>query len=205
MVTAIAKMSINNEFLGFKNADSLFILRENSKLNFEGPSEFSSKFLVRTSSNAELSIGKNTFFGSTVKLIGIYKISFGEGTRIAFESQVIDSDFHYIYNLDKKQVKPREKEITIGAYNWIGNRTTINKGAITKPFTIVTGSSIINKDYTVLEDKYVVLGGQPAKQIAKNIRRIYPLSIEVTLVTIFQEGQYTIPKALQLEIEHLFS
>lgn len=203
--TGMVKMGMNKEYLGIRNAASLFILRENSKLIFEGPSEFSSNFLVRTSSNATLTIGKNTFFGSTVKLICIYKIQIGEGSRIAFESQVIDSDFHYIYNLEKKQVKPREKPISIGAYNWIGNRTTINKGTITKPYTIVTSSSIINKDYTVLEDEYVVLGGQPAKQIAKNIRRIYPLSIEDKLVNIFQEGQDTIPESLQLEIEHSFS
>ncbi|QWX83324.1 hypothetical protein H0I23_12790 [Cellulophaga sp. HaHaR_3_176] len=200
----MVKMGMNKEFLSTEKGASLFVLREESKLIFKGPSEFSSNFLVRTGKGAKLTIGQDTFFGSTVKLVCIYQITIGEGSRIAFESQVIDSDFHYIYNLDKQEVKPREKAITIAPYNWIGNRTTISKGATTNPYTIVTSSSVLNKNYTRLEDEYVVLGGQPAKQITKNIRRIYPLDIEEKLVEHFEKEDQTMPLELKKNIEKSF-
>ncbi len=202
--SGMVKMGMNKEYLGIGYGASLFLLREDSRLIFEGESEFSNNFLVRTGKSATLKIGKDTFFGSTVKLVCINKVSIGEGTRIAFESQVIDSDFHYVYNLDRNQVKPREKEIRIGAFNWIGNRTTISKGAITKQYTIVANSSVVNKNFEMSEDNNVVLGGQPAIQIAKNIRRIYPLNIEERLVDFFHSGQGEISEELRLQIEQSF-
>jgi acetyltransferase-like isoleucine patch superfamily enzyme len=204
IVKGMIKMGMNKEFLGIHKGASLIILREKSKLIFQGPSEFSSNFLVRTGKGAKLTIGEATFFGSTVKLVCIYEITIGKGSRIAFESQVIDSDFHYTYNLDRQEVKPREKAIHIGQYNWIGNRTTISKGATTNPFTIVTSASILNKNYTKLEDKFVVLGGQPAKQISKNIRRIYPLDIEEKLVSHFEKSNESFPIELKHSIEQSF-
>ncbi|KGK29317.1 hypothetical protein [Cellulophaga sp. E6(2014)] len=198
------KMGMNKEYLGINKGASLFVLQENSKLIFYGNCEFSSNFLVRTGKEATLKIGENTFFGSTIKLVCINKITISEGSRIAFESQIIDSDFHYTYNLEKKEVKPREKEIYIAAYNWIGNRTTISKGTITKPYTIIASSSIANRDYTKVEDDYLVLGGQPAKQIAKNIRRIYPMNIETKLVDHFLSGTSIVSKELLQQIENSF-
>ena len=200
----MVKMGMNKEYLGTVSGASLIVLNNNSKLIFQGPSEFSSNFLLRTGQGAHIEIGKDTFFGSSFKLVCIKKITIGEQTRIAFESQIIDSDFHFTYNLEERKVKPREREIIIGAYNWIGNRTTISKGTRTKPFTIVASSSIINRDYTKNKEEFVVLGGQPARLIANNIRRIYPLDLENKLVQLFEEEIEKIPNQLQYEIEDSF-
>lgn len=200
----MVKMGMNKEYLGTQKGASLIVLRLNSRLVFYGSCEFSSNFLIRTGKDAELKIGKNTFFGSSVKVVCIKKITIGHYSRLAFESQIIDSDFHFTYNLEKSQVKPREKEIVLGDYNWIGNRTTIFKGTVTKPYTIIASSSIVNKNHTNIEDEFVVLGGQPAKLIAKNIRRIYPLELENKLVTNFEKGKEDISDELRYEIEQSF-
>ncbi|MDE3741474.1 hypothetical protein [Maribacter polysaccharolyticus] len=201
----MVRMGMNQEFLGTVKGASLIVLYPNSKLIFTGNSEFSSNFLLRTGEGAELKIGKDTFFGSSVKLVCIKKIVIGHCSRIGFESQLIDSNFHYTYNLEKKNVSPREGEINIGNYNWIGNRTTISKGTSTNPFTIIANSSIVNRDYTTIEDEYVVLAGQPAKVLAKNIRRIYDLELENRIFEIFKNDSEVIGKKIKDEIEISFN
>ena len=201
----IIKMGLNKEFLGTVKGASLIVLYPNSKLIFTGKSEFSSNFLIRTGEGAELIIGKDTFFGSSVKLVCIKKIVIGHYSRIGFESQLIDSNFHYTYNLEKKIVNPRESEIVIGDYNWIGNRTTISKGANTNSFTIIANSSIVYRDYTTIDDEYVVLAGQSAKVLAKNIRRIYDLELENKIFEIFKNDSGNIGDGMQNEIELSFN
>ena len=201
----LVRMGMNKEFLGTVKGSSLIVLEPYSKLIFKGKSEFSSNFLLRTGDGAELKIGKDTFFGSSVKIVCIKKVVIGNYTRIGFESQVIDSNFHYTYNVENKKVSPRENEITIGEYNWIGNRTTISKGARTKPYTIIASSSIVNRDYNILDDEYVVLAGQPAKVLAKNIRRIYSLELENKIFEIFKISPENIGKEIQNEIELSFN
>lgn len=199
------KIGLNKEYLGNVKGNSLIILNRNSKLVFKGDCEFSSGILIRIGNNAQLTFGKNSFIGSSCKIVCIRKVTFGDTLRLGFESQVIDCDFHYIYDLDNGEVSPREKEITIGRYNWIGNRSTISKGTSTNDFTIVGASSILNRNYTKIEDKYVVLAGQPAKQVAQNRRRIFSVDIENELVDYFAKGNSEITQELKDKIEASFN
>lgn len=184
----IVKIGANKEFLNTVKGPSLLILLEASKIVFEGPCEISSNALIRTGKNAELRFGKNVFLGSNVKTVCINKILIGEGTRIGFESQLIDSDFHYTYDTQKREVRPREKAIMIGKYNWIGNRTTINKGTKTGDFTIVASSSILNRNYNDSDSTKPLLAGAPAKILDNRIRRIFSLDIESELIQFFKRN-----------------
>lgn len=199
----MVKMGMNKEYLGIQDS-SLFILNKGSKMIFKGTCEVSSNFLIRVGTNAQLKFGSDCYLGSSSKVVCINKITLGKFSRIAFESQLIDSDFHYTYSLDTKAVKYREKEIFIGDYNWVGNRTTISKGARTSSYTIVAGSSILNKDYTNIADSYAVLAGQPAKLVSKNIRRIYSPYIEDILVEFFKNGGKQITEEMNQEIIRSF-
>lgn len=173
----MVKMGYNKEYLGAESR-SLIILEPNSTLVFNGKCEFSNGYLLRVGKRGHLSLGNNCFFGSSTKIVCINKISIGGFSRVAFESQIIDSDFHYLYNLKEETIGFRDKSIEIGAYNWIGNRTSISKGVKTKDYTIVGKSSLLTKDYSILSDNYCVLAGQPAKLITSNLRRIFSVGIE---------------------------
>ncbi|WP_405607775.1 hypothetical protein [Polaribacter sp. Asnod1-A03] len=197
-------MGSNKEYLGTTKGASLIVMDPSSKLIFYGPCQLSNNFLIRIGVQATLSLREGVFFGSGVKVICINSISVGKSSRIAFESQLIDSDFHYTYDLDREITKPREKRIIIGDYNWIGNRTTISKGTITGDFTIAAASSILNKNYTRIDEPYPVLAGQPAKLVVKNIRRIYDIDLEKRLAHFFEEGGTNIPESWKEDIKLSF-
>ena len=63
----------------------------------------------------------------------------------------------------------------------------------------------MNRDYNILDDEYVVLAGQPAKVLAKNIRRIYSLELENKIFEIFKNSPENIGKEIQNEIELSFN
>lgn len=197
------KLGANKEFLSTVKGASLIILSSGSKLIFEGPCEISSNFLLRLGENAELHFGSKVFLGSNVKTVCIKKISVGEGTRIGFESQLIDSDFHFVYNTDKKILNHREKEIIIGRYNWIGNRTSINKGCKTPEYSIIASSSILNRNYCNSESLMPFIGGAPAKIINNKLRRIFSLDIENEIIKYLREdGRIeNLPKEIIRRIE----
>ncbi len=182
----MVKLGRNTELFCGVSQSSLIILNQDSKLIFEGPCSIGNNFVLRISSGAELRLGKYTFFGGSVKIICTKKIHIKRYSRIAFESQIIDSNFHFMINTKDNSINRKGDEITLGEFNWIGNRTSITKGTKTKDFTIVSSGSILNKDYTKSENENIILAGAPAKEVASGFKRIFSLEIEKQLDKYFE-------------------
>ena len=121
--------------------------------------------------NAQLYIGENVSIGSNCKIICRNMIKIGNNNRIAWESQIIDTNFHYIKNIENGSVYRRENKVIIGNNNWFGNRSSIMPGTITNDFFITASNSLCNKDYTKLP-KYSLVGGSPAKLLQTNVVRV---------------------------------
>lgn len=179
------KLGKNNEFFNGVNGSAFILLEKGSNLIFEGPCAISNNFKIRLSSNAQLKFGAYTFFGSSIKFICTKSISIGAYTRCAFESQFIDSNFHYVYDESTKSVSRRDGAIVIGAFNWIGNRTTINKNTYTNDYTIVCAGSLLNKRYDDSKEKQM-LGGVPAKLIANGYVRVFSVETEKYINKYFE-------------------
>jgi acetyltransferase-like isoleucine patch superfamily enzyme len=81
-------------------------------------------------------------------------------------------------------VKPLTKPIYIGDYCWIGNRTTISKGAYLPDYTIIASNSLVNKNFSRL-GSYNLLTGVPADVKVQNVKRIYDTKFEMLYDTKF--------------------
>lgn len=154
-----------NFFAGFKTQ---FI--NSGEIHFKG------KFLIEAgtciNNSGKINFGDNGRIGECSKVIIINSLNIGCKARIAFETVIMDTDFHYIVNIQKGIAKKSYGEIKIGSYNWIGNRSMIKKGTITDDYTIVSSLSMLNKDYKS-EEKYPLIAGCPAKIISYGWRRVY--------------------------------
>ena len=125
------------------------------------------------SNNAILNFGtKKSFIGSNARIMCFEYISLGDTCEITWDCQIMDTSFHYIENLLDGEIKPLTKPIVIGNNVWIGNRTTISKGAILPDYTIVASNSLVNKDFTSIGENCLI-AGLPAKLKQQNIRRIF--------------------------------
>lgn len=186
----MVKIGVNAEsFSVVCHSSFISLTSKNSLITFEGPASISVNTKIRVIGNGHLTFGKYAYIGSDVRIVcngGI--INIGEYSRIAFESIIMNSGFHHVYNSNKNSITRATRPIEIGNYNWIGNRSTVSAGTRTKPFTIISSNSLLNKDYTLHGEEKQFLGGQPAKIITSGMQRIFSPKLEAEVSKWFNEN-----------------
>ncbi len=168
----------NDDFISKKGSYSLIKIR--GKVIFSGKVDFGHGITLNVAKKGTIEINKNVLIGAKVKILCEDSVKIGKEARIAYESQIVDTNFHYVKNLERGECSKRTSPVIIGDYNWIGNRTTIQKGTITPAYTIIGSNSITNKDYTGIGENSII-AGVPAKFLANGFRRIFSLDEEFEL------------------------
>ncbi len=107
-----------------------------------------------------IEIGDDFHISMNVKIYSSSSITVGAHTTIGWNSQIVDTDFHTIKNVNTGQVYPQCKNIVIGDHCWICNSCSIMKGTVIPDYVIVGSRSVCNKQYDV--PKYSVIAGTPA-------------------------------------------
>lgn len=141
-------------------------------LTFNGITEIGNGCLLRVEDKGKLTFGNKVRIGACSKIICEESITFGNEIGISWESQVFDTNFHYMQEINSEKIFPKTTPIIIGSYNWFGNRVNIMKGTITPDYIITASNSLLNKDYTQLP-VYSVLAGTPAKLVKSGIKRMF--------------------------------
>lgn len=147
-------------------------LKKNSKIIFNGASEFGAGVLLRAENNATISFGNNVRIGALSKIFCEERIVFGNEIDFSWECQIFDTNFHDIKNMITEEVPLKTKTILIGSYNWFGNRVNVMKGTITPDNMVIASNSLCNKDYSDIPPNSL-LAGIPAKFIKTGIKRIF--------------------------------
>lgn len=153
------------------------------KLVLNGPTRFFQGTYLLISDNAALTCGGiYNMFGSGTKIICFNNIIIGKRVDVTWECQIIDTSFHYIGQQGEEldDIPPLAKEIVIGNYVWIGNRTTISKGAVIPDESIIASNSLVNKDLSGCGTN-CLFAGMPAKVVKEGVRRIWNESDESVL------------------------
>lgn len=165
-------------------------LAPKSKLICHGPVRFDVNSKLRILGDGQIILGKYVRIRSGVKLIcNNSYIKIGDYTGVAFESTVINSSFHTVYNVNTRIADKQFKPIIIGKACWIGNRSSIAGGTTLKDHSIVCAGSYVNKDFSVTTEEDQMLGGRPAKLIKCGIRRIFNPQIEFKLIEYFDRNE----------------
>jgi acetyltransferase-like isoleucine patch superfamily enzyme len=116
---------------------------------------------IITGENGVLELGNNFRITSGSFIVCFKYIVFGNDCRISWDTQIIDTDFHRLYDSELNYLNP-DKEIVIGNNCWIGNHCLILKGTHLKDMVVLSSNSMINKD---VPECNIVLAGSPAKVV----------------------------------------
>lgn len=169
-----------------KKSQSATRIFNNGEIIFRGPCEIWGGVLMEVGEHSVLDIGEHVLLGENVRFMLRKGCIIGKYARVGFDTQFMDSDFHYMLNIVTGDIRNCTSMIVIGDYNWIGNKTTVKKGTITSDYTIVAApNSMLNKDYTKITSPCPIIGGSPAKEITSGWRRIYNVSSEAMLAKYF--------------------
>lgn len=123
--------------------------------------------LLRISPKAKLILGENVKIYTGCSVIVTYKgvmsigsdflinqksllycanlVTIGDHCRIGWEVQLYDSNFHFIYDSINHRIGNAMGRVVIGHNVWIGNRSTISKGAVIPDYSIVGSNSFVSK------------------------------------------------------------
>lgn len=166
---------------------------------------FKGRFLIEAgtciNNSGTVILGEESRFCENNKVLIVNGLTIGKSTQIAFDTVIMDTDFHTIISVEKGVAKKSYAPVVIGDYNWIGNRSLVKKGTVTPDYAIVSSMSMLNKDYTSAPP-YPLLGGCPAKVLGDGWRRLYHTEHNREINAFFKEypeaKEYRIPKAGQV-------
>jgi len=120
--------------------------------------------------NATLKMDQKTCLGGNDKIICKESIIIKANTHIAWDVQIIDTDFHATINLITKGRNCEKKPIIIGKNNWLCFGSTILKGTITPNNCIVAAKTVIKRDYSKEGENIIIVEDDNVKVSIKNIK-----------------------------------
>ncbi|MFC0512654.1 acyltransferase [Mucilaginibacter angelicae] len=120
---------------------------------------------INVGENGQLIFGENFNMSTECALVAEKKITIGNNSGISWESLVMDTDFHHIFD-ENGQVFNHPKEVIIGDNVWVGCRCTILKGANLPNGSIIAAGSLVTKK---LVGEKSIFGGNPMRVLKENI------------------------------------
>ncbi|NLW91133.1 MAG: acyltransferase [Syntrophomonadaceae bacterium] len=114
--------------------------------------------------DAKIVIENNVDLNGTSIVARSKQITVGEGTMIAPNSMIIDSDFHALWPPENRTMNPafeNDADVVIGKNVWIGSRCIILKGVRIGDNSVIAAGSVVVNDIP----PNVVAGGNYARII----------------------------------------
>lgn len=136
--------------------------------------------------NGHLFLDENVFFNASCRVYCENEIYVGRYTRISWESQLFDTNFHY--SINRGMIQPKNGKVFIGDHVWVGNRVTIAKNTNLPAYCVVASNSLVNKDFSSCRQE-TCFGGIPARELTKDYKRLFDFSFEYWLDAYFERGK----------------
>lgn len=157
--------------IGYHEADGVDTYGTHTILNvsktgrciFRNDAHIGQGAIIRINDNGIITFGSNFAISGTTSIIASKSISFGDDVQLSWNSLIMDSDAHKIFDEDGNWMNP-PCEIRIGNKVWIAACTSVLKGTIIADNSIVASNSLVNKKFN---EGDCIIGGQPSKVLRK--------------------------------------
>lgn len=155
--------------IGFGNMQMLDYRYDRTLLCIEGTLTFKGKCKIGMASRlmvyGHLELGENFLISGDATIICAEKISIGNNSTLAWESIVMDTDHHEIYDASGSCINPNQKVI-IGNNVWIGARTMILKGCRIPDGCIIGANTTLTKSF---DEAKSIIAGTPPRVIKRDV------------------------------------
>lgn len=129
----------------------------NGTLIFRGPAVFANDSYIMIRDNGTITLGKN--LDANCKLKCAKNIEIGDNCVIAYETMIMDSDWHALTDMVTGRLVNKTAPVKIGNYNFISFRCIVTKGTVTPDYSTFTFGSLLNKKFK--GEPYSLYGGNP--------------------------------------------
>lgn len=170
---------------GWNTQPHLTRMELRGKLTFKGRCFIGNGSLIYVDKKAHLILGDRTFFTAQLKIACYKEIFIDDYSRIAWESQIFDTNFHFTAD-DNGAIHNNKRAIYIGKYCWIGNRCSVMGGSKIADWTTIASNSLVNKDISNVSNG--VFAGQPVRLVKTGLRRVFNWQSELMLNEFFTKN-----------------
>ena len=112
---------------------------------FKGKAVFANDSYFMICKDAVLSLGKDIDCNCKIKCAK--SIEIGDETWIAYDSMLMDSDWHALTDVTTGKLLKKEAPVRIGKHNFISYKCIVTKGAVTPDNATFMPGSLINSVY----------------------------------------------------------
>jgi acetyltransferase-like isoleucine patch superfamily enzyme len=155
--------------IGFTGADMIdynsnpTMLKIDGVLNIKGKTKIGkgSRFIIY----GELNLGENFITTGDATVICVNKISIGNNSMLAWESIVMDTDQHRIFDKNNDQIN-KENEVKIGNDVWVGARSFILKNSTIEDGCVIGANTTLTKSF---KDTNSIIAGTPPRVLKNDI------------------------------------
>lgn len=145
---------------------------------------------VLVGNKAILTIKSGATLGDEAEIICKKRITIGAMVGVTWQCQITDFASHFVMDCKTGRVRTVFRDVVIGDYCWIGNRSTVQPGTYLPDHTIVGSNSLLNKDYIKMGiQPYSLIGGQPARLVKTDLTRIFNKQKEAELLSYFSKWE----------------
>jgi len=141
------------------NPDSGIIFDIDGTLIFRGTADFANNSAIMIQDGGTITLGDHMDCAGQLKCAK--SIEFGDDCVLAYNSMVMDSDWHALTDVVTGKLVKKTAPVKIGNNNFISFNCLVTKGTITPDFCTFTYNSHLCKKYDV--EPYSLLGGNPCK------------------------------------------
>lgn len=135
---------------------------------------------------ASIKFGNRCSLGAGSLIKSLDSITVGDYTCITGNCTIMDSNMHYVKNIETGLIGKPSGPIIIGGYCWINSGSIMTKGAIIPDYCIVARGSFINKSFLENGNNLFIVGS-PAKIKGPKVQRIFNEDKEKELRKYFLE------------------
>lgn len=135
-------------------------------VEFNGKIRIGNASAISVGETGRIRMGNNFVATCSLKLVCYNNIKFSDNVLVGWDCLFSDTDFHAIQTPNglSKGYSP----IEIGDNNWFAMQTVCLKGTKTPSYCISAARSLLNKDYSIDEEK-IMLSGSPAVVVKRDV------------------------------------
>lgn len=165
-----------------------------SQINIKGEIVFKGRCIISggcvlnvQSPSAILQIGDEVTIGGGSFVKSMDSIVIGDRTSITGTCTIMNSNMHYVKNIESGIIAKHWGKIIIGSGCWINSGSVVTKGAIIPDYSITSRNSFLSKDYSVFGTNCFLVGS-PAVVKNTKVQRIFGLDLERRFSKFFREN-----------------
>lgn len=128
---------------------------------FKGRAVFANDSYIMIRDKGTLTLGRDLDCNCKIKCA--QSIEIGDETWIAYDSMIMDSDWHALTDITTGKLLKKTSPVKIGKHNFISYKCIVTKGAVTPDYATFMPQSLINRVYE--SGEYPLFGGNPCELI----------------------------------------